>query len=517
MARLKFSGAFIDNTFIEPQGALKRIHCNPYETTEIFFEWQENPLLAKQAIDLAAQAYENETSGWRFTSLQTRINLLEQLKESFRKRSAAIENAIILEAGKARWEAKQETQALISKIDITITSMPKLMDAIAAEGTVASESKIVWTPRGVCAVIGPFNFPLHLANGHIIPALLAGNTVIFKPSEQTPAAACLYAEAFLEAGFPSGVFQMIPGTAATGMALVNDPRVKGIFFTGSYASGRKITEALLNSRNDLSTLAALEMGGKNASIVHEDANLHKAAIDIITAAFATAGQRCSSTSRLLVHQNIFDKFIQSLSELIKKIPVGNPFDATTFMGPLIHQKAVQNFFDGISGAKKEGFTPIIESQLLKQNSFLVSPSLYTLNGKTDISNVLRLSNAGTEHSCSWTTEFFGPNILAIPYSSHEELKSLHEASPYGLVASIFSKEQSFFDWCQQHFDIGLLHWNRSSVGASSRLPFGGYKQSGNNWPAGLFSFFYCVRPQGLLMEPNELDLKKIPEPLRLIL
>jgi len=295
--------AYLDGQFRSAIKGREWTDLQPYRLNEPLCQWREDTTFVNEAVSVADREFR------RFSSLPRgeRINLLHRLKQCLEKREAEIENLITLETGKARWESRQEAKALSSKIQITLDTVLPLVEQIEGTGrTNKQEMKLL--PRGVCAVIGPFNFPLHLANGHIIPALLAGNTVIFKSSEHSPLCAGLYARCFQEAGFPTGAFQMLPGGADLGKALVENPLVKGIFFTGSYQNGRRITQQLMETRSDLATLAALEMGGKNACIIFEDADFDRALGESILSAFATAGQRCSCASRIFVQKPLLEKF-----------------------------------------------------------------------------------------------------------------------------------------------------------------------------------------------------------------
>lgn len=491
-----YRGSYIAGQFQKPSKGFTWTHKNPFDLSKIACEWIDGVAHIDNALQASSQAFPL----WKATDLQKRIQLVLHFKQELLKRRQAIEDCIVFETGKARWEAAQEADALGNKIDISIQTMIPLMASIAEQIKTTGSSEMQWVPRGVCLVLGPFNFPLHLANGHIVPALLTGNTVIFKPSEAGVAAATLYTEALDAAGFPPGVFQMIPGNAETGQKLVEDVRVQGVFFTGSYANGRRIVESLLRSRGDLGTIAALEMGGKNASIIHEDASLEKAVSEVVVSAYATAGQRCSSTSRLLVHENLMSAVLEKLQTWIQKIPTGDPSDPKTFMGPLIHEKAKDGYLQSLERARLDKVEVLIESRSLKDQSCLVSPSLYVLSNPKD--------------KWAFKEEFFGPNLIVSSYKSFEELFELHEATPYGLVASVFTESPEFFSLCRDRFNVGLINHNRGTVGASSKLPFGGTKKSGNHWPAGIFSFLYCASPQSQLLESGNFDPQKLPRPLQ---
>jgi succinylglutamic semialdehyde dehydrogenase len=494
-----FKGSFVANEFTKSKSGATWENRNPFDWTELHFEWFEDTELASQAIDEASRALFE----WSNLSYEKRAQKISDLKNEFIKEEKKIAELIARETGKAIWESELEAKALSAKIDVSLNIMMPAMKQIEAIGFKEHSQYMKWKARGICVVLGPFNFPLHLANGHIIPALLAGNTVIFKGSEQSPACSSFYAELFHRAGFPKSVFQMLLGGAKTGQALIEDPRVQGVFFTGSYENGRRITQNLLETRGHLDTLAALELGGKNASIIHEDADFKKSVSETWMSVYATAGQRCSCSSRIFVHQKWLKDFERVFIEGAKKIKVGDPLRPETFMGPLIHQSAVEQFLNRLDTAKKEGFECKLESRRLKENSCLLSPSVY-LSHKPEKDTF----------KSSLQEEFFGPNAIIIPYSDLHELIEWHERAPFGLVTSIFTQSRKTFDFIDSKIEVGLVNLNRASVGASSQLAFGGKKRSGNNWPAGIFSYFYCASPRSYLEDHESFDIRKFPSGLQ---
>jgi succinylglutamic semialdehyde dehydrogenase len=310
----------------------------------------------------------------------------------------------------------------------------------------------------VLAVLGPFNFPGHLTNGHVIPALATGNTCVIKPSERAPAVGQLYAELAERAGFPPGVFNLLQGDAAVGAALAADPRIDGVLFTGSWAAGRRIAEANLDQPHKL---LALEMGGKNAVLVCEDADLDAAARAIAFGACVTAGQRCSATSRVLTFPRVADALCERLVALLRGLVVGYPLDEGVFMGPVISTAA------------------------RARPGHYVRPSLH---------RVARLSGASRYQR----EEHFVPDLWIHSVDTLEEAIAAIDATDYGLVASVFTAQRAIFERVYRDTRLGLLNWNAPTVGASSRLPFGGLKRSGNDRPAGAASPLYCTYAVGSL-------------------
>jgi succinylglutamic semialdehyde dehydrogenase len=495
----EFQGPYIGGSFRKVDEGTQWINLNPAELKNAHFKWFENPALVEEAIEHGHQAFQ----AWSNLDLKERKSLLLKLSTEIEKRQIDISKWISLETGKAHWESQAEAKGLCSKIDITCNKLFAWIEQIENAFNNPSTQEMLFKPRGLCAVLGPFNFPLHLANGQIIPALLAGNTVIFKASEHSPMSAQIYAECFEKAGFPSSVFQLILGGAESGRRLVDHELVKGVFFTGSYAVGKKITQRLIDTRRDLSTIAALEMGGKNASILFEDCDYEKALAETLMSSYITSGQRCSCSSRIFVQSSIFEKFRKDFLQKAKALSFGKPFDESSFYGTMIHPDAVQSYQTKLEEAQDQGLKVLLQSEVSDSNSCAVSPALYqsTDPEKDTLKQSLQ-------------EELFGPQSTLIPFDSHEELVELHERAPYGLVSSIFSKDESRFKELQNQLEVGLLNFNRSTVGASSSLPFGGPKRSGNNWPAGIFAYFASVRPLSSLRDPTGFELSKMPKSLQ---
>lgn len=454
---------------------------------------------ASSLLDEAVEKGQKGFQVWRKTTAQNRKAKILQLKASLQKREQALGEAIARESGKALWESRIEAKALSQKIDITLEISLPLMESLESFGRIQNESEFQFKPRGLCAVYGPFNFPLHLANGHIIPALLMGNSLLFKPSEFTSLSSQLYADAFEEAGFPEGVFQVLLGGKELGQKMASHPNIDAIFFTGSSEVGRSIVETSVKTHGDFRRLVALELGGKNASIVHQDADLEGAIAACLFSAFASTGQRCTCSSRLFVHSDRVDEFSTKFVKKAQALRYGDPFLEGVFMGPLIHQAAKERTLNRLAEAKADGFVSLLDSVETEKKDSLLSPSVY-LASKPELD----------VKKTALREEFFGPNTIVVPYERTEDLIRWHEATDYGLACSVFSSSRDFFDEIDESLQVGLLNWNRPSVGASSKLPFGGWKRSGNHWPAGSFASLYCAQPRSYVYGPAEIDRAGLP-------
>lgn len=411
---------------------------------------------------------------WRKLSLTDRINYLKKFQDEVNKRQDDIGMAIALETGKPLWESMTEASAVSAKVSVTITdSLKRIQTETISQVLPNIDGHIIKKPLGPTLVIGPFNFPCHLANGQILSALLTGNSVIFKPSEKTMYSSQLLIECFHQAGFPKGVVNFINGTVRTTQDILKHPAIKGIFFTGSVPVGKKILESV---GTDLTKLVALELGGKNATILHKDTDIDHAVVELLRASYLSSGQRCTSTSMVIVHKSIEQEFIDKFKKVTERIIVDHPtkFKETPFMGPLIDKAAADLYKKFCKLGTDSGAEDIIGLRDLKLEfeGHYVNPTIHYLK-----------QGLATKNNPFTQEEIFGPNCTFTPYDDIEEAIKIANISDYGLAASIFTQDQDIYKLCLRDIDSGLINLNRSTVGASSRLPFGGVKNSGNYHPA----------------------------------
>jgi succinylglutamate-semialdehyde dehydrogenase len=418
--------------------------------------------------------------GWEQTPLVDRIARLNAFRAALVRRESELVALIGREVGKPAWEARAEAQALASKVDITIDEGLTLVRGFRLED---GRLETRFRPHGVMAVLGPFNFPLHLAHGHVVPALATGNTVVFKPSEVAPACAQAYAEAAEEAGFPRGVFNLVQGSGASGARLGAHPDVDGVLFTGSYATGVKLLEA---NAHRPGRMLALELGGKNSALVLADAPFDKAVYDVLYSTLATAGQRCTAVSRVIVERSLADRFIDALLERARRFTCGHPATPGVFHGPLATAAAFEKFHRFRAIAHDEGHETLLESTRPAglPDGYYATASIHRVRAPSPSSRY--------EHE-----EIFGPELAIFVADDLESACMRADATPYGLAAAVFTEDEARFEACAARLRVGCLAWNAPTVGSSSRLPFGGVKHSGNHRPAGLFSATYCAWPQAV--------------------
>ncbi len=443
---------------------------------------------ARSAVDAAVVQAREAFLSWSLLSLESRIERVMALKAAIEARREAFALQLSQEVGKPLWEARTEVSAALNKIDISVRDG---LELVAPREMGSRAQRYAFRPLGVCAVLGPFNFPLHLVHGHVVPALLTGNTVVIKPSELAPGVGQLYAECFAEAGFARGVCNLVQGDASVGAELAAHADVDAVMLTGSYAAGQAIKRATLAQPHKL---LALEMGGRNPAIVLGDANLEKALHDVLWGAYVSAGQRCSGTAVALVERCVFDRFASRALEVLSKLRVGDPLAPDVFMGPLISELAVERFLGALAQARADGVTVLAEAKplLLEPEGAYVSPSLHQIHAPS-----------GLPYE---TEELFGPDLALEIIDDLDHGIARANESPYGLSASVMTADGQAFEHALTRLRYGCVNWNAPTCGASSRLPFGGLRKSGNHRPAALFSSLYCTYPVATLEGPGGLDL-----------
>lgn len=489
---ISYLGDFIDGSFVRPKkpdGEWTNNSPADLKDQVIRIEYEFNQ------ADIACKVARDAFPAWSALTLDQRKSYLLRLKEVFLAHADEMAEIISRETGKPFWETKTEAAALASKIDITLNESIKLVaDQKIDNALPGLTGHIRYKPRGVMSVLGPFNFPAHLPNGHIIPALITGNTVVFKPSELTPATGQFMAQMYEKAHFPKGVFNLVQGRGQVGERLVMNENVEGVLFTGSYETGLKIKQSTMNQ---FWKVLALEMGGKNASIVWDDADIDKAIYENIVGSFSSTGQRCSCTSRLILGRGIADQFISRFYEAAKKLSIGH-WSEKVFMGPLINEAAVEKYvrFQGI--AKREDAESLMRGKTLDLSypGYYVTPSI----------NIVKKHDP---ESIYQKTELFAPNVAIYTVDDFDEALDIVNSSSYGLVLSVFSKSREIYERAMHKARVGLVNWNRSTVGASSRMPFGGMGKSGNNQPSAHFAVYYCTAPYSCLEDEGPFDRTKI--------
>ena len=487
-----FLGDFINGRWLKPDkadGQFKDISPADLKDEVLTVAFKHDHV--DQAVEAAKKAF----LPWARLSVKERKNYLLRLKEIFENNKSDLIESICRDTGKSMWDATAEAAALVNKIDITINFSSKLVAEERIANALPNVDGVVrYKPRGVMSVIGPFNFPAHLPNGHIIPALLSGNTVVFKPSEQTPFVGQIYSQCFEKAQLPPGVFNLVQGDGETGRRITVHEHVDGILFTGSYEVGQKIKQSTLDHHWKI---LALEMGGKNATVVWDDAEMEKAIYETLVGAFMSTGQRCSCTSRVIVHDKIADDFTERFYQAAKKLSIGH-YSENPFMGPLINGAAVEKYLRFQEIANRENCESLMRGKTLdlKHKGHYVTPSIHLVK-KFEPNSIYQKS------------EIFGPNVAIYRSSDFDQTLNIVNSTGYGLVMALFSKNESLYKKALLESRVGLLNWNRTTNGASSKLPFGGMGKSGNDRPSAHFAIQYCTVPVASLEDRTPFDATKM--------
>ncbi len=466
---------WIDGVWCGSSGALFT-STNPASQTIL---WQGNEA-TEETVDQAVKAALSAFMSWSTLSLAMRTEYLLAFGKRVSAQKEEIAKTIAEENGKPLWEALSEVNAIVGKVEVSLAAQAERCPEItrpAPQGNLIVRHR----PHGPLAVLGPFNFPGHLPHGHIIPALLAGNTVVFKPSELTPLVGELLMKCWEEAGLPHGVLNLVQGGASTGKYLTHHPYIAGILFTGSWNTGHSLSE-MWASRPD--KILALEMGGNNPLVVGAITDLAAAAYTIIQSAFITSGQRCTCARRLIVQRGEQgDALISALVEMTKGLHIA-PYTASPepFMGPVVSAQAAQKIQQAYQQLLKLGGTPLLPLKELPLGKAFLSPGIVDM----------------TAASKRVDEEIFGPVLQLFRTDSLEE--SIDEANntSYGLSSGLLSDSQEEFDLFHTRIRAGVINWNTPLTGASGHAPFGGIGRSGNHRPSGYWAADYCSYPTASL-------------------
>ncbi len=424
---------------------------------------------------------------WSLSPLEQRIEAVRRFGALVKQGGDELALVISREVGKPFWESKTEVAAVVGKVELAIEALRERRDTTRIP--LGDQTAVTrYMPVGVAAVLGPFNFPAHLPNGHIVPALLAGNTVVFKPSEVAPAVGAWLVNAWHDSGLPAGVVNLVQGGRSTGQALSQDPELDGLFFTGSSAAGRALHRQFGEWPQKI---LALEMGGNNPLVVYRTGNPAAAAYHTVLSAFLTAGQRCTCARRLIVvADERTDRFIEQLIGWMGRLRVGFHTDSPEpFMGPVISAEQGDRLLAAQAEMAAVGGRPLVSMQPLRNCRALLSPGLI------DMTDVQRPTDQ----------EHFGPLLQLYRAADIDAAIATANATSYGLAAGLLSDEADAFEYFVARIRAGVVNWNRQTTGASGKLPFGGCGLSGNYRPSGYFAADYCAYPIASL-QAESLDL-----------
>ena len=413
---------------------------------------------------------------WSARPLTNRVETLRRFVNVVRQKSDALADCISRETGKPLWEARTEVESVINKVEISIRAYAERTPQRRLEGNLGARTAIRHKPHGVMAVLGPYNFPAHLPNGHIVPALLAGNSIVFKPSEKTPATGKMLVDLFHAAGVPTGVLRLVIGGVEEGKALVSHPDVEGILFTGSARTGIALNRQFADQPGKM---LALEMGGNNPIVVWDTPDIATAAILVVQSAYLSAGQRCTAASRLIVRDGMHKPLIEEISKLTSRLIVGEPFsDPAPFMGPVIDNDVADSLQESFLTLMMKGGVPIIQLLRPIEGRPFLTPALIDMTDASERPDV----------------ELFGPILQMVRVADFDAAIEEANATRYGLSASLIGGTPQQYDRFWANVRAGVINWNRATNGAPSSAPFGGVGLSGNHRPSAYYAADYCAYP-----------------------
>ncbi|QJQ31583.1 succinylglutamate-semialdehyde dehydrogenase [Sphingomonas lacunae] len=427
-------------------------------------------------VDAEVAAAREAWPEWAALAFAKRVDLLKRFAERLKANGEPLAELIARETGKPLWEARTEVESVANKVDISMKSYAERTAQRRSEGAMGSRTAVRHKPHGVLAVLGPYNFPAHLPNGHMIPALLAGNAVVFKPSEKTPAVGEMLINLYREAGIPEGVVRIVQGGPEEGKALVVHRDIDGVLFTGSARAGIAINRALA-ARPD--RIVALEMGGNNPIVAWDTADMTNAATLIVQSAFLSAGQRCSNARRLIVKEELAQPLLEAVRKLTDRLIVGAPHDEPQpYMGPVIDNDTADGLMESFLYLISNGGTAI---------RFMTRPDErlpFLTPGIVDITNIAERPDV----------ELFGPLLQVVRVPDFDAAIAEANATAYGLSASLIGGNAKDYDTFWANVRAGVINWNKPTNGAASNQPFGGVGLSGNHRPSAYYAADYCAYP-----------------------
>jgi alpha-ketoglutaric semialdehyde dehydrogenase len=466
---------FIAGKWVEPDGGEYFDNVNPADTSDVIGRF---PLSGTSDVERAVASAQRGFASWKRTPAPLRGDVMRRVGDLLSRRKDEVADLMTREMGKPLAETRGDVQEGIDTAYYAASEGRRLFGH-----TVPSELRDKWAmsyrrPIGVCGIITPFNFPLAIPTWKLFPALLCGNACVFKPAEEVPHTATVFVETLLEAGLPPETIQLVHGRGeAAGASIVAHPAISVVSFTGSTETGRIVGEVCGRMHKRLS----LEMGGKNAQIVLEDADVELALDGVLWGAFGTTGQRCTATSRLILQSGVHDEFVGRLSERVKALTLGDGRRDGTDVGPLIHDAAVKKVEEYVEIGRREGATLVTggrraDGRGLERGHFF-EPTIFT--------GVRPGSRLEQE-------EIFGPVLSVIRVDSTDDAFRVNNDVKYGLSSSVYTKDVRAAFRALQELDNGITYVNAPTIGAEAHLPFGGVKQTGNGHREGgwqVYEFF----------------------------
>jgi succinylglutamic semialdehyde dehydrogenase len=437
--------------------------------------WSSNESTADD-VRRAAQAASASFARWAATPLDERIAVCTRFRDLLKQDAEQLAQIIAEEVGKPLWEARTEVATMANKVDISVQAYAArtgASSASVADGTAVLRHR----PHGVFGVFGPYNFPGHLPNGHIVPALIAGNTVVFKPSEYAPRTAIKTVELWQQAGVPAGVINLVNGGRNTGIALGQQPLLDGVLFTGSCQTGVALHKQFGGQPGKM---LALEMGGNNPLVVWDVLDVDAAVHHTVMSAFISAGQRCTCARRLIVQDTPAGAaFVKRLVEVAATLTVGpSNADPQPFMGPVVSNAVAAMLVQAQAAMVAKGGVTLLQMRQPDANAGFVTAGIVDVTDATGIPD----------------EEWFGPLLQVIRVADFDTAVGVANATEFGLAAALLSNDAALWKRFSEQARAGIVNWNRPTTGAASSAPFGGIGKSGNHRPSAYYAADYCAYP-----------------------
>lgn len=441
----------------------------------------EGEAMEAAVVQAAAKKCANSLGQWRATSIEERFRIVRNYAQHLQDHQDEISELIVREIGKLPWDAAGEVRAAVAKAELSIQAYQQRRSEHAVDRGSEINRVVRFQPLGVTLVLGPFNFPLHLPGGQIIPALLAGNTILFKPSDQATAVGIWMAEAWKKAGLPEGVLEVVVGEVATAVAAIDCPEIAGVFLTGSRSAGHAIHRQLAGRPH---VLLALELGGNNPIVVMDDVAADDAAAIVSFSAFISAGQRCTCSRRVIFVGDQVEPQLEALQKAVGQLRIGIPTDEPAVqIGPLISSTAAEGLERTYERLLEIGCQPLVPFSVDPRRSNLVAPAIVDARG---------LNDEGLQELADM--EWFGPLLVVQQASDFEQGLEFAADTNYGLAASLLGGTSEMFSQFVDRVGAGVVNWNGPTTGAAGALPFGGLGDSGNHRPAGFYAIDFCSDP-----------------------
>ena len=462
---------YIDGEWVDGHGSETFESTNPANGESLGEFQQGTPEDVDDAV-AAADAVEDE---WQSLSRINRAEYLWDIYRELKDRHQELGEVVTKECGKEISEGKADVAEAWHMVEWAAGDARHPSGDVVPSEIPEKDAYMRRKPRGVVGCITPWNFPVAIPFWHMAVALVEGNTVVWKPAEQTPWCGQIIAEMFEDAGIPDGVFNMVQGFGDAGARIVDHDSIDTVLFTGSAEVGQEVAQKVAE---DPGKLAACEMGGKNGIVVTEEADLDIAVHSAVMSSFKTTGQRCVSSERLIVHEDVYDEFKERYVEIAKDVAVGDPLDEGTFMGPAIepgHVEKIQKYNDL---AREEATNVLVDRTELgddeipegHEDGHWVGPFVYEVDYDPDLRSIKE--------------EVFGPHVALIEYSGDiERAVEIHNDTPYGLAGAVISEDYRQINYYRDNAEVGLAYGNLPCIGAEVQLPFGGVKKSGNGYPS----------------------------------